>query len=145
MTFQIFVGYGDQDAKRVAEGFGGYLGRFGLNSFVASTNPRWMLPGYTINSIYKKLAQCDVLVPVCTGNTTAGSKLGREIRYAHRNKMLIVPFLERGIVDPFGLSRRVWKMEFDLTKPWVQHRTLATYILHIIEKSFEARCQGQKI
>jgi len=145
MTFQVFVGYGDRQAMLVAEGFGRYLLRFGLNSFVASTNPIWMLPGYTISRIYKMLARSDVLVATCTRNTLPTSNLGREIRFAQAHKMLVLPFLEKGITDPFGLSRGIWKMEFDPTMPWVQHRTFATYILSLMEKSLEARLQGQLI
>lgn len=143
MTFQVFVGYGDTQAKRVAEGFGHYLQRFGLNSFVASTDPTWMLPGYTINRIYKTLANSDVLVATCTRNTPSASNLGREIQFARAHKMLVLPFLERGITDPFGLSNSIWKMEFDPAMPWVQHRTFAIYILELVEKSLEARLQGQ--
>ena len=77
MTFQVFVGYGDSRAKKIAENFGHYLQRFGLNAFVASTDPRWMLPGYSINQIYQELANSDILVAVCTSNTPSTSNLGK--------------------------------------------------------------------
>jgi hypothetical protein len=70
------------------------------------------------------------------------SKLGKEIQFARAHKMPIVPFLEKGSIDPFGLSNTIWKMEFDMALPWVQYRTLATYILGLMEKSLEERIQG---
>jgi len=139
-TFQVFIGYGDSLAKWVAENLGSYLHRSGINTFVASTNPIWMLPGYNIRRIYQKLHNSDMLIAVCTRNTLPTSKLGREIRYARFNKIPIVPFLERGIVAPFGLQN-VWYIEFDPSRPWAQHRKIALYVLWLIEKSMETRAQ----
>jgi len=142
MTFKVFVGYGDVQAKQIAEGFGHYLQRFGLIAFVASTDPTWMLPGHTISRIYQELADSDVLVATCTQITPSASRLGKEIKFARSHKMPILPFLERGITDPFGLSNSIWKMEFELNRPWIQHRTFATYILTLMERSLEARVKS---
>lgn len=141
MTFQVFVGYGDIIlARQVAVNLGSYLHRSGINTFVASTDPRWMLPGYNIRHIYQKLLNSDILVATCTRNTLPTSKLGREIRLARSNKIPIVPFLEKGMTAPFGLQR-VWCIMFDPSRPWTQHRNIALYIRCLIEKNMETRAQ----
>ena len=141
MTFQVFVGYGDIIlAQQVAVNLGSYLHRSGMNTFVASTDPRWMLPGYNLRYIYQKLHNSDILIAVCTRNTLPTSKLGREIRHARSNKIPIIPFLERGIVAPFGLQT-IWYLQFNPSCPWAQHRNIALYVLGLIEKNLETRAQ----
>jgi hypothetical protein len=140
MTFQIFVGYGDIVAKQIAENLGYYLRRCGMITFVASTDPMWMLPGYNVNQILKQLRVSDILVATCTRNTPPTSKLGREVSIAKANHMPIFPFLERNINPPFGLGN-FWKIEFDLSNPWTQHRKVALNILWLIEKSKETQAQ----
>jgi len=141
MTFQVFVGYGDSSAKGVAENLGHYLQRFGMKTFVASTDPQWMLPSYSIGYIYQRLAYSDILIAVCTGNTLPTSKLGREIRYARSNKIPTYPFLERGANVPFQLRNTVWCVDFDLISPWRLHRKVAWDVLWLMEKSMEIRAQ----
>ncbi len=140
MTFQVFIGYGDIIAKQIAENLGYYLRRFGIITFVASTDPMWMLPGYDLDRILKQLRASDILIATCTRNTPATSKLGREINIAKTNHMPILPFLERNISPPFGLGN-LWKIEFDLNNPWIQHRKIAIYILWLIEKSMETHAK----
>jgi len=111
-----------------------------MSTFVASTDPAWMLPGSNVNQIYQRLRISDILIAVCTSNTQPTSKLGKEIRFARANKMPVLPFLENGMTPPFGLHMD-WYMTFDLQKPWTQHRAVATYVLWQIEKSMEAVAQ----
>lgn len=141
MTFQVFVGYGDNSAKRVGDKLGHYLQRFGMKTFVASTDPQWMLPSYSIGYIYRQLSNSDILIAVCTGNTLPTSKLGQEIRYAGSNKIPIFPFLERGANVPFQLRNTIWCVDFDLNSPWRQHRKVALDVLWLMEKSMETRAQ----
>jgi len=138
--FQVFVGYGDLVAKQIAESLGSYLHRCGINTFVASTDPRWMLPGFNVQHIYQKLQNSDLLIAVCTRNTLPTSKLGREIGYARFNKIPILPFLEKGISAPFGLQN-IWYIEFDSSSPWRQHRKVALYVLFLMERDLETRAQ----
>ena len=141
MTFQVFVGYGDSVAKGVAENLGHYLQGFGMKTFVASTDPQWMLPSYSLSYIYRQLSNSDILIAVCTGNTLPTSKLGREIRYARSNKVPVFPFLERGASVPFQLRNTVWYVDFDLNSPWRLHRKVALDVLWLMEKSMETRAQ----
>lgn len=140
MTFQVFVGYGDSVAKGIAENLGSYLHRSSINSFVASTNPSWMLPSYSVGYIYQQLAQSDLLIATCTRHASLSSNLGREIRYAQSSKIPILPFLERGASVPFGL-RNIWCIEFDVNSPWRQHRKIALYVLWLMEKRMETLAQ----
>jgi hypothetical protein len=142
MTFQVFVGYGDAYAKEVAENLGYYLRRFGMDAFVASTDPAWMLPGQSIAQILEKLRNSAILIAVCTGNTPNTSKLAGEIQYARANNMPILPFVERGINPPFDLQN-IWFLDFDLNSPWAQHRKIGIYILWLMERSLEALTQRQ--
>jgi hypothetical protein len=138
MTFKVFVGYGDVIAKQIAENLGRYLRRCGMNTFVASTDPAWMLPSYSLGQILQELGSSDILVATCTGNTPLTSKLGGEITFARQNNMPILPFIEKGVNPQFGLGN-LWKLEFDLNRPWFQHKKVATYVLWIIERSMEMR------
>lgn len=82
--FQVFIGYGGEQAKQVAVRLGNYLGRCGINCFVASSDPRWIMPGHTLGYIMTKLRQSDIMVVVCTEETDESQELKREVTMQKR-------------------------------------------------------------
>jgi len=135
--FQVFIGYGGERGKHIATRFGKYLERCGINCFAASTDPRWIIPGHTLEHIMKKLQQSDVMVVVCTEETGASQNLKREIEYAIKNNILIIPFVKQGVTPPFNLADNYWCEYFPDEKPWSMHSRMVLYILHHMETKSE--------
>lgn len=125
--FQVFIGYGGEQAKQIAAKLGDYLERCGINCFVASTDPRWIMPGHTLEHIMTKLRESDVMVVVCTEETCTSQNLGREIDYANKNKIMVIPFVKKGVPPPFHLEDIEWCQYFPEGKPWSMHSRMVLF------------------
>lgn len=136
--FQVFIGYGGEQAKQVAVRLGNYLGRCGIKCFVASSDPRWIIPGHTLEYIMTKLGHSDIMVVVCTEETDESQKLKREVDYAKKNDITIIPFVKTGVTPPFGLGDTHWCQYFPEERSWSVHSRMAIYILHQMEIRNEA-------
>lgn len=133
MMFQVFIGYGGEQAKQVAVRLGNYLERCGINCFVASSDPRWIMAGHTLELIMTKLRKSDIMVVVCTEETDESEKLKREVNYAKKNNVTIIPFVKEGVTPPFGLGDTHWCQYFPVERPWSVHSRMVLYILHQME------------
>lgn len=131
--FQVFIGYGGEQAKQVAVRLGNYLGRCGIKCFVASSDPRWIIPGHKLEYIITKLRQSDIMVVVCTEETDESQKLKREIDYAKKKNVIIIPFVKKGVTPPFELGDTHFCEYFPEERPWSVHRRMVFTILYQME------------
>ena len=132
LPFKVFIGYGEELGKEIAIRLGKYLDRKGFETFVASTDPRWMLPGQSTNIIYDRLRISDILVPVCTPQAEHSFFFRKETSLALTTFMPILPFKMRGSNVSFELLD-IWCIDFDVNRPWAKHRDVADNIPRLIE------------
>lgn len=132
MALKVFIGYGEELGREIAVRLGKYLDRKGFETFVASTDPGWMLPGQSVNTIYDRLSKSDILVPVCTPQANHSFFFRKEISLALTTFMPILPFKMRGSDVSFELLD-IWHIDFDVNQPWVKHREVADSVPRIIE------------
>ena len=149
MTFQVFIAYGGDEAKKVAEKLGEYLERIGISTFVASNKfGKWLIPGQHgfKQKIWDKLQESDIMVLVSTRKTAYSKKVKEEVLDAISKGKPILVLRENNTNIPFSKNLResYWIPDdlcFDINHPYKIFPEVAIHILRNMEQLAENRLQ----
>lgn len=109
MTFLVFIAYGGDEAKKVAEDLGTYLTKIGIPTFVASSKfGGWLIPGQPKfdQVIWKKLQKADIMVLVSSRKTAYSKKVKKEVFETILSEKPILVVKEKSTKIPFSKKLR---------------------------------------
>ena len=109
LTFLVFIAYGGDEAKRVAEDLGTYLEKNGISTFVASSGfGRWLIPGQPKfdQVIWNKLQKSDIMVLVSSRKTVYSKKVKEEVLETVLSDKPILVVNEKNTKIPFSKKLR---------------------------------------
>lgn len=147
MTFLVFIAYGGDEAKRVAEGLGTYLEKIGIPTFVASSRfGRWLIPGQPKfdQVVWNKLQKSDIMVLVSSRKTAYSKKVKKEVVETILSGKPIIVVKESSTKIPFSekLRKSHWipdDLGFSKTSPSRIFPRVAIEILRNMEQWAEDR------
>lgn len=152
MTFSVFIAYGGDEAKNVAERLGGYLEKKGISTFVASSKlGKWLIPGeYRFNQrILEKLQKSKIMVLVSTRKTPYRKKVREEVLDTISRGRPIIVLKKQGTKAPFSkiLSKTHWipDIDFNPTSPNDVFPEVAIDILLNMEREAESMEQLARV
>jgi hypothetical protein len=109
LTFLVFIAFGGDEAKKVAEDLGMYLTKIGIPTFVASSKfGGWLIPGQPKfdQVIWKKLQKSDIMVLVSTRKTAYSKKVRKEIFETILSEKPILVVKDKSTRMPFSAKLR---------------------------------------
>lgn len=105
----IFVAYGKGEGEKVGVKVNEYFKKKGYDSFLASPDSPDVKSGESFQKyrIDPNLQNAHVFVPMITPRMSLSEEVMKEIRYAKRKKIPIVPYV-RGSTKPPSLLKGMW-------------------------------------